>query len=184
MTESGRKYLACERDALALMFSLRKFGIYLFYDKKLQLVKYIQELQYYFDNHDRHGLLVHWMDFLAEYDFRVKYRSVANNGAADFLSSNYLWEHESNGDEGDTADIVLGSEVTKTDTWEEDWLDFMAHLEGKELPNTGSHQKMRMRRMAMMHMFWNGRLLRRVRQELLSIPPVARRFGIISAPHD
>lgn len=44
-----------------------------------------QALKAAFARKDIHGRLARWLDFLAEYDFKLRYRSDASNKAAGFL---------------------------------------------------------------------------------------------------
>ena len=86
MNKSERKYSACEREALAVIFALNKFRVYLLSSTPLKLGTDHQALSYAFCKKDIHGRLAHWLDFLAEYDFTVEYHRGSANSAAGYLS--------------------------------------------------------------------------------------------------
>ena len=86
MNKSERKYSACEREALAVFFALKKFCVYLLSSTPLKLVTDHQALSYAFRERGIHGRLARWIEFLAEYDFTVEYSRGSANSAADFLS--------------------------------------------------------------------------------------------------
>ena len=69
ITKTERDCSACEREALAVIFALKMFGVYLLSTQKFLLITDHQSLQYAFKEKDMHGRLARWMDFLAEYDF-------------------------------------------------------------------------------------------------------------------
>lgn len=86
MTETEKRYSTSEREGFAVVFALKKFRVYLLSDIPFTVLTDHQALQYAFRKKDIHGRLARWMDFMAEYDVEVKYRSGATNGAADYLS--------------------------------------------------------------------------------------------------
>ena len=86
LCQADREYSAWERETLAVIFALKKFGVYLLSSDPFTLVTDHPSLQYAFKKKDIHGRLARWLDFLAEYDFKVTYRPGVRNGAADFLS--------------------------------------------------------------------------------------------------
>lgn len=81
-----RKYSACQRELLAVIFALQKFRVYLISTEPFKLVKDGQALSYAFKKNDVLGRLVRWRDFLAEYNFEVDCRPGSSNGATDYLS--------------------------------------------------------------------------------------------------
>ena len=86
MTAAEQNYSACEREALAVIFALKKFQVYLLSSEPFILYTAHQALQYAFQKKDIHGSLVRWLELLAEYQFTIKYRPGLENGAADYLS--------------------------------------------------------------------------------------------------
>ena len=67
MTSAERNYSACEREALALLFALKRFRVYLLTTQRFTLITDHQALPYAFKKKDIHGRLARWISFLAEY---------------------------------------------------------------------------------------------------------------------
>ena len=61
MNKFERKYSACERGALAAIFALKKFRVYLLSSIPLKLVTDHQALSYAFRQNDIHGRLARWL---------------------------------------------------------------------------------------------------------------------------
>ena len=57
MTSAERKYSACEHEALAVIFALKKFRVYLLSTQRFVLITDHQALQYAFKKKDIHGRL-------------------------------------------------------------------------------------------------------------------------------
>ena len=74
------------REALAVMFALKKFRPYFLSAEPFILVTDYQALQYAFKKKDVYDRLARWLDTLAEYEFTIQYRSGIFNVAADYLS--------------------------------------------------------------------------------------------------
>lgn len=66
MNAAERNYSACEREALAVIFPLRKFRVHLLSNIPFTLITDHQALRYAFQKNDVHGRLARWLDFLAE----------------------------------------------------------------------------------------------------------------------
>ena len=94
MNTSERDYSACEHEALAVIFALKTFRVYLLSSTPLKLITDHQALSYAFRKKDIHGRLARRLDFLAEYNFTVEYRRGSANSAADYL----FRIHPKNGD--------------------------------------------------------------------------------------
>lgn len=92
MNPAGRNYSACEREALAVIFALKRFCVYLLSTLAFKLITDHQALKDAFKKKEIHIRLTRWLDFLAEYDylaeyeFEICYRPGDKNKAADFLS--------------------------------------------------------------------------------------------------
>lgn len=86
MTKADRGYSACERKALAVVFALKKFPVYLLSDKKFVVLSDYKALKDAFQKLDIHGLIARWIDLLVEYNFAVEFLPGQEDGAADFLS--------------------------------------------------------------------------------------------------
>lgn len=69
MKAVAKKYSACERDALAVIFALKKLRVYLLSTNTFKLNTDHQALQYAFNKKVIHGRLALWLNFLAEYEF-------------------------------------------------------------------------------------------------------------------
>ena len=82
MNTSERNYFACEGEALAVNFALKKFHVYLLSSTPLKLVTDHQALSCAFRKKDLHGRLARRLDFLTEYDFTVEYSRGSANCAA------------------------------------------------------------------------------------------------------
>lgn len=66
MSRAERHYTACKRDALAVIFALRKFRLYLLSTEQFTLMTDQQALQSAFARKDIHGRLTRWLDFLVK----------------------------------------------------------------------------------------------------------------------
>ena len=94
MYAAERSYSACEGEALAIVFVLRKFCVYLLSDIPFVVDKDHHALSYAFKKKDIHGRLARWMDFLAEYEFTVQYRTGDGKHRSGFPLSDRLTERE------------------------------------------------------------------------------------------
>ena len=68
MNKSERKYFTCEREALAVIFALKKFRIYLLSSTPVKLISDHQALGYASLTKDIYSFLARWLDFLAKYN--------------------------------------------------------------------------------------------------------------------
>ena len=66
LNSAEKNYSACEREAVAVIFALRKFRIFLLSGHRFDLVTDHQALRYALEKKDVHGLIARWLDFLAE----------------------------------------------------------------------------------------------------------------------
>lgn len=66
MTDRKRCYTACERYALAVIYALRNFKVYLLSIIPFTLKIDHDALRYAFPKNDIHGHLAKWIDFLVE----------------------------------------------------------------------------------------------------------------------
>lgn len=64
---ADKNFSACEREARAVVFALRKLRLYLLSDRTFELVKVHRAFRYAFSKNNVHGRLARWLDFLAEY---------------------------------------------------------------------------------------------------------------------
>lgn len=82
MNSAEKNYLAFEREALAVMFKLKRLRLYLLSYHPFELRTSHQALQYALQKKDIQGKLACWLDLLTEYEFGIVYKSVQNNSAA------------------------------------------------------------------------------------------------------
>lgn len=68
-----------------VVFALQIFLHYLLLSEPFTVLTDQQALRAAFAQTNIRGLLIHWLDFLAEYDFETRYRSGDKNKVADFL---------------------------------------------------------------------------------------------------
>lgn len=60
-----KKYSSCELEALAVIFALKMYRVYLLSSKPFKFLTDHESLAYAFKKNDVHGRLAGWMDFLA-----------------------------------------------------------------------------------------------------------------------
>lgn len=186
MTVAERKYSACEREALAVIFALRKFRLYLLSTEPFILMTDQQALKSAFARKDIHGRLARWLDFLAEYEFEFQYRKGSLNKAADFLSRIKHGEEVIEGtDEGDLL-CVLSEEISEAASFdlEEELVEVVTHLSGKCSTGRNKQEKAGIRRRSKNHVLWQGRLYRRGKKGLTVVVRRGDRRGVVKALHD
>lgn len=86
MNPAKRGYSACKRKALAVVFALRKFRVYLLSNHPFELITDHRLLEDAFEKKDLHRRLARWLDSLAEYDYVSCYRPGKMKGSAYGLS--------------------------------------------------------------------------------------------------
>lgn len=74
MNAAERNYSAFEPEALAVIFALKRFRMYLLPTEPFRLIRHYKALKDAFRRQDIHGLLARWLDFLAEYEYEIAYR--------------------------------------------------------------------------------------------------------------
>eukprot|EP00171_Calliarthron_tuberculosum_P020369 IDg20369t1 len=85
LNQAEQNYSTFEREALAVICSLKKFRPYLL-PSKFILYTDNQALKYVFNRHDPHGRIARWFSLLSEFEFELFYRPGKENLAADYLS--------------------------------------------------------------------------------------------------
>lgn len=170
MTKSERNYHACERESLAVIFALRHFRVYLLSTEPFTLISDHQSLKDTFKKKDIHGRLARWLDFLAEYEFEIQYRPGKDNIPPDFLSrleSGPAPEDDAH-DEGEVQ-LFLGS-ASEADAigldMEERLVDIFKYLSGFPYKVGDSKARRLVRKAAVHHVVWEGKLFRRTREGL------------------
>lgn len=186
MKKTERDYSACEREALAVIFAVKKFRVYLLSTQRFMLITDRQSLQYGFKKKEMHGRLARWMDFLAEYDFEVKYRAGGKYGATDFLSwlrAGLPFDENGEDEEGLVCSIpaslpehTKGLEPHLRYTY---WL-----LETQEMVEQDSRKRSSIKRNAKIFTTWSGRLFRRTKKGFRPVPGMGKRVEILRLLHD
>lgn len=82
MNNAERKYSECERETLVLIFSLKKFRLYLLSSDPFQVITDKKALKSLFLKKDINGLLEGWLELLTEYEFQFQYRKGSKNKEA------------------------------------------------------------------------------------------------------
>ncbi len=85
LSSAESNYSAFERQALGVVFELKKFRHYLT-SNKFKLYTSHQSLKYVFNMKQPHGRIACGFTLLAEYEFEIFYRVGCDNPCADFLS--------------------------------------------------------------------------------------------------
>lgn len=75
MISAEQNYRAREREALAIIFFLQKFRVYLFSTQPFVLRSGQKEFSYDLQKRDIHGRPARGLEILAEYDFTVEYKT-------------------------------------------------------------------------------------------------------------
>ena len=181
MKKTERNYSACEREAFTVIFALMKFRVYLLSTQRFLLITDHQSLQYAFKKKDMHGRLACWMDFLAEYDFEVKYRAGVKNGAADFLSRlRAVLPSDEDGEKGeDLVCSILVSISEHKKGLEPHLRDTYRLLEMQEMVEQESGKRSSIKQNAKRFMTWSGRLFRRTKKGLRLVPGMGKRVEIL-----
>lgn len=85
INEQENRYSSRERDALGVVFVLKKFSISILSEKTFIFYTNHQALQKELKKKDIQGQLARQLDLVAEYNFKVNYHPGYSNGAADYL---------------------------------------------------------------------------------------------------
>lgn len=107
MKKAERNYSACEREALAAVFALKKFRMYLLSSIPFVINTDQKALKSAFAKQDIHGRLARWLDFLAEYEFELEHCRGVVNWGPDFLSRILHGEKGDGEEEGDIVSLLI-----------------------------------------------------------------------------
>ena len=183
MTDAEKKYSTCEREALAVIFALKKFRVYLLSSTPFTVITDHQALRHTFQKKDIHGRLARWLDFLAEYDFKIEYRSGKKNGAADYLSRIDTGVTVSDGyDEGDIA--CFSVDLSDFQGLEPDLISIASYLSGLSIDHLDPALRHKIRRNARKFVIWEGNLFRRTQKDVKFVPHIINRPNILTSYHD
>ena len=182
LTPAERNYSACEREALAVVFALKKFRVYLLSDIPFTVITDHRALQYAFQKQDIHGRLARWLDFLAEYDYKIQYRPGKVNAAADFLSR--LDGPQETRETSDILAVATESETIMFDLLEPSCQEVARYLQGQPLHTTDQRERRAIRRNSKHFLIWAGRLFRRTPNGIRAIPDIPTRVPLLKSFHD
>lgn len=183
MNSAERNYSACEREALAVIFALKKFRMYLLSTEPFKLITDHQALREAFRKEDIHGRLARWLDFLAEYEVEIAYRPGDRNKAADFLS-----RHSNiapiEGDEGDLVfTTVTEASSELLDGMEPPLQEVIRHLSNQALETDDKNLRKNIRRGSKYFVLWEDKLFRRTGKGLRVVAPMRERVKILRCFH-
>ena len=181
LNSAERNYSACEREAVGVIFALRKFRLFLLSEHRFDLVTDHQALRYAFAKKDVHGRLARWMNFLAEYNYRVVYKPGKENCAADFLSRHAHSDPAI--DTGDDEGLVMVAVPAQVDL-EPALQDIKLHLEGKEMVTEDVRLRRNARRAGRHFLVWNNQLFRRTTLGPKVVVPRQLRQRVLRMFHD
>ena len=85
LTDAERNYTTTEREALAMVFSVKKYRHFLLMNKVIFFVDHMA-LRYLVNKPDLSGRLARWILLLTEFDYTVQYKPGKMNLQADHLS--------------------------------------------------------------------------------------------------
>lgn len=95
-------YSTFEQEALAVVFSLKKFPKYLL-SGPFVIYRDHQALTASFQKTYIHGMLSRWLNLMAEHEFKIKHISAEKNVIADYL----LRGNKETGSDTDYADLKI-----------------------------------------------------------------------------
>lgn len=81
-----KRYSACERETLEVIFGLRNILVYLLFSHPFELITEHQSLKDDFIRKEIHGRLARWLNIIVKYGYIIWYRPGKMNGSADGLS--------------------------------------------------------------------------------------------------
>ena len=181
MSAHERNYSVCEKEALAVIFALKKFRIYLLSNKKFKLLTDHQALKYAFKKKDVHGRLARWLDFLAEYNFDIEYRPGEENGPADYLSRS---APEEDGRGVEINQITALAVIPENRDYEAELCGIIDFLSSNEIDKTPRELRPWVKRHRHHYLLWDHQLFKRTGHGLRTVPSQNARMGILKAFHD
>lgn len=182
LNSAERNYFACEREALVVIFAIRKFRVYLLSDIPFDLVTDHQSLRYAFEKKDVHSRLARWLDFLAEYDYNMKYKPGSTNSAADFLPRDAAMSPPIglDEDEGEVAIVAFEADAGL----EPVLVDLRRFLLGMPLLEKDPKARRAVRRLSKSFIVWNHQLFHRTPLGPKLVIPKDLRRQVLETFHD
>ena len=177
LSASEKNYNTFEREALAVIFALKKFRNFLL-SKPFRLFTEHQSLRNTFNQKDTHGRISRWLSFLADYEFEIVYRAGRKNKNADFCSRPCDSKIPNPFEFSEEDSMVAVLQI------EEPLQDVMSYLTGLGHPKpTGKFHKA-VRAKSKNFMVSHGQLFRRTKKGLRYVPNVTERSNILLEFHD
>lgn len=182
LNSAEKNFSSCKREALPVIFALKKFRVYILSSEPFEQVTDHQALQYAFRKKDVHGRLARWIDFLEDYELKIMYKSGADNRAEDFLPRHALAESapEMGADDDHLALVALEATLDL----EFPLLDIKRYLLGQEIKVSDVRLRRNVRRTAKSFLTWNGELFRRTGLEPKIVVSRYLRTQILTMMHD
>lgn len=181
MMETERRYHACKREAVAVIFALKKYRVYLLSSFPFTFITDHDSLRYAFSKRDIHGRPARWMDFLAEYDFKVIHRKGKANVVPDFLSR--MGGEAPAEDATDEGDLVCTIEE-RSDAYEDSLVKIGKFPEKGVIESKDVTERRKVRRQSVRFVMWQGRLFRREGQKVVTVVPINHRSVVFRFMHD
>lgn len=169
MSISEKNYTTCEREASAVMLASKIFRVYIVSSILFTVVTDHQAFRYTFQKKNVHGRLARWLNFLAEYGFKIEHRPGKRNAPVDYLSRLDLRRSTEQGcNEGDLACTTASTEDFSV--LQHHLLYTAAYLSDVSLDHLGSETCRKTRRNSKRFAVWQGSLFCEVRNSLRLIP--------------
>ena len=168
LNEAEKNYSAFEREALGIVFALKKFRHYLL-SNQFKLYTDHQALKYVINLRDPHGRIARWMSLFAEFDFEIVYRPGEKNANADYLSRPV---------QGKVDMMVLNIGM------EEDLAAVYKYLETGMTGAETQAERRSIKMKAKKYLVHEGEIYRRTARGLRYVPKVEARLRIMKGLHD
>ena len=167
LNDAEKNYSAYEREALGIIFALKKFRHYLLC-QKFTLYTDHQALKYVINMRDPHGRIARWMSLFSEFDFEIVYRSGEKNSNADFLSRPVE----------ESIAMIMSTDL------EEDLQAVVRYLTKGKVDGTSPSVRRAVKVRAKNYLMYEEELFRRTARGLRYVPSVEDRHSIMTALHD
>lgn len=179
-----KNYTVSEKEALAVIFALKKFRVYLLSDKEFTLFTDHQALKYAFTKPDVHGRFARWLDFLAEYNFKIEYKPGEENGPADFLSRLMYGEKEQSQPKLNQVCVVGPETVDAKRDYEKEIVGMIQFLTLKDISSVENDVRKWVKSNASNFFITKDGLFRRTAQGIRVVPDIPLRSKIMRTYHD
>lgn len=173
--------MACEREALALIFALKKFLVYLLLLQPFQITTDHQALQYTIKKKDVHGRLARWLVFLCQYDFTIGYKPGADNQDGDFQSTFSSCEHAVDNADQDELALIYSDDKN---IFEPALERICRRLLEASMENIELEYYKAVRQAVKQYLVWDGQLFRTTRLGLNLVIGIQKRVEMLEAFYD